>query len=91
MAQIRSSSAELEAFFQTGDIPTSDNFSDVIKSFAVYDGSLPKISGSRTSTGSFGRLETTLLTASNASTTLSVGNTLIPNQQRTKNLGSPTR
>ena len=31
MAQIRSSSAELIAFFETGDIPTADNFSDLIQ------------------------------------------------------------
>ena len=53
MAQIRSASAELIAFFETGDIPTSDNFSDLILSTAVYDGSLPNISGSAISTGSF--------------------------------------
>ena len=35
MAQIRSSSAELIAFFETGDIPTADNFSDFILSTAL--------------------------------------------------------
>ena len=53
MAQIRSSSAELIAFFETGDVPTADNFNDFIRSTAVYDGSLPIISGSSVSTGSF--------------------------------------
>jgi hypothetical protein len=57
MAQIRSASSELTAFFNTGDIPTSDNFSDLILSTAVYDGTLKHISGSTTSTGSFGFLK----------------------------------
>ena len=70
MAQIRSASAELIAFFETGDIPTADNFSDFILSTAVYDGTLPLISGSKVSTGSFGMLRTNQITSSHAQITL---------------------
>ena len=67
MAQIRSASAELIAFFETGDIPTADNFTDFILSTAVYDGTLPVISGSAVSTGSFGMLRTSKKSSSGAS------------------------
>ena len=56
MAQIRSASAELIAFFETGDIPTADNFTDFILSTAVYDGTLPLISSSATGIISAGKL-----------------------------------
>ena len=82
MAQIRSSSAELIAFFETGDIPTADNFNDFIRSTAVYDGTLPIISGSSVSTGSFGHLVVT---------SDSVGSHLIPNTNITYDLGSGSK
>ena len=82
MAIIRSSSAELIAFFETGDIPTADNFNDFIRSTAVYDGSLPIISGSSVSTGSFGHLVVT---------SDSVGSHLIPNTTLTYDLGSGSK
>ena len=82
MAIIRSSSAELIAFFETGDIPTSDNFNDLIRSTAVYDGSLPIISGSSVSTGSFGHLVVT---------SDSVGSHLIPDTTLTYDLGSGSK
>ena len=72
MAQIRSSSAELKAFFETGDVPTADNFEDFILSTAVYDGSLPNISGSSLSTGSFSHI---LIKSS-------IGTSLIPSKWR---------
>ena len=53
---IQSSSAVLKAYFETGDVPTSNQFIDLIDSFAIYDGTLPYISGSYTGTGSFGHL-----------------------------------
>ena len=78
MSQIYSSSAPLIAFFETGDVPTADNFESLIKSFAIYDGTLPIISGSSTSTGSFGQLD-----VGN-----SVGSALIPNYTNTLDLGT---
>ena len=81
MAQIRSQSAELIAFFETGDIPTADNFSDFILSTAVYDGTLPLFSGSISSTGSFGYL----------SLIGNVGSNLTPNVTNNFNLGSETK
>ena len=57
MSQIYSSSAPLIAFFETGDVPTADNFESLIKSFAIYDGTLPLISGSGIGTGSFQNLK----------------------------------
>ena len=80
MAQIRSASAELIAFFETGDIPTADNFSDLILSTAVYDGTLPIISGSNTGTGSFAHLEARD----------NVGSHLIPHATNIYDLGSTT-
>ena len=80
MAQIRSASAELIAFFETGDIPTADNFSDLILSTAVYDGTLPIISGSNTGTGSFAHLEARD----------NVGSHLIPHITNLYDLGSQT-
>ena len=80
MAQIRSASAELIAFFETGDIPTADNFSDFILSTAVYDGTLPLISGSNDGTGSFAYLEARD----------NVGSHLIPHITNTHDLGSST-
>ena len=90
MSIIRSSSAELEAFFATGAVPTSDNFVDVIKSFAVYDGTLPTISASSTGTGSFPLLLTKLLSASSG-TTISLGSSLVPDLNKVYNLGSSTK
>tara|TARA_R110001592_G_scaffold178100_2_gene418721 strand:+ start:57 stop:1949 length:1893 start_codon:yes stop_codon:yes gene_type:complete len=49
-------SSTLQAYFETGDIPTAGNFIDLIDSLAVYNGTLPYISGSNTGTGSFGNL-----------------------------------
>jgi len=87
MAQIRSSSAELIAFFETGDIPTADNFSDLIQSFAVYDGTLPLLSGSAISTGSFALLNTSILTGS-SNIILQTG--LIPDVNGAYDIGSST-
>jgi hypothetical protein len=73
-------SAQLKSYFETGDVPTSNQFIDLIDSFAIYDGTLPYISGSATSTGSFGNL-------------IIVGNVnsnLIPSINNTYNLGSNT-
>ena len=49
-------SATLKAYFETGDVPSQNNFIDLIDSLAVYDGTLPLISGSVISTGSFGAI-----------------------------------
>ena len=49
-------SSTLKAYFETGDVPTANNFIDLIDSFAIYDGTLPFISGSSIGTGSFGNL-----------------------------------
>ena len=88
MAQIRSSSAELIAFFETGDIPTADNFNDFVRSTAVYDGTLPIISGSAVSTGSFAMLRTSKISSSGTSTTITLGANITPNVTSTFNLGS---
>jgi hypothetical protein len=80
MSQIYSSSAPLIAFFETGDVPTADNFESLIKSFAVYDGTLTIISGSSTSTGSFGQL----VIGSG------VNSNILPNVDNTHDLGSST-
>ena len=85
MAQIRSASAELIGFFETGDIPTADNFIDLIQSFAVYDGTLPLISGSAISTGSFGTLNIHSLTGS-SNVILQTG--LIPDVNGAYDIGS---
>ena len=90
MAQIRSASAELIAFFETGDIPTADNFSDFILSTAVYDGTLPIISGSASSTGSFAMLRTSKITSSGISTNITLGANLIPGTTNIFTLGSNT-
>ena len=90
MAQIRSASAELIAFFETGDIPTADNFTDFILSTAVYDGTLPLISGSAVSTGSFGMLRTSKITSSGVSTNITLGANLIPGTTNIFTLGSNT-
>ena len=55
-------SAQLKGYFETGDVPTANNFIDLIDSFAIYDGTLPYISGSTTSTGSFGLLVASAIT-----------------------------
>ena len=89
MAQIRSASAELIAFFETGDIPTADNFSDFILSTAVYDGTLPLISGSKVSTGSFGMLRTNQITSSHAQITLA--SNLTPDVNKVTNLGTVSK
>ena len=73
-------SAQLKSYFETGDVPTSANFGDLIDSFAIYDGTLPLISGSSTGTGSFG----------NITIVGSIDSNLIPNKTLTRNLGSNT-
>ena len=85
MAQIRSASAELIAFFETGDIPTADNFTDFILSTAVYDGTLPIISGSAVSTGSFGTVQTSRITGSS---NITLAASLIPDITNTYSIGS---
>mgnify|MGYP003669498945 CR=1 FL=1 len=107
MAIIRSSSAELIAFFETGDIPTADNFNDFIRSTSVYDGSLPIISGSAVSTGSFGAVHTSYISSSGIVTGLSASFSylgpnvsvqnltsmghVLPSIDDTYNLGSSTK
>ena len=80
MAQIRSASSELVAFFETGDVPTADQFTDFIYSTAVYDGTLPIISSSAAGTGSFAHLIARV----------DVGSNLIPSNDNTYDLGSTT-
>ena len=80
MAQIYSSSAPLISFFETGDVPTADNFESLIKSFAIYDGTLPMISGSSIGTGSFGQL----VIGSG------INSNVLPNVDNTHDLGSST-
>tara|TARA_Y100000592_G_scaffold99882_1_gene177591 strand:- start:1124 stop:2770 length:1647 start_codon:yes stop_codon:yes gene_type:complete len=71
-------SAQLKSYFETGDVPTANNFIDLIDSFAVYDGTLPFISGSSIGTGSFGNL----VVAGN------INSNLIPTITKNYNLGS---
>ena len=71
-------SLKLKSYFETGDVPTSDNFIDLIDSFAIYDGTLPYISGSVTSTGSFGNL----------TVVGDIMSSLTPNKNNTYDLGS---
>ena len=89
MAQIRSASAELIAFFETGDIPTADNFTDFILSTAVYDGSLPIISASNSSTASFGTVRIKEISGSTANITLA--GSLIPDSNHLRNVGSVSK
>ena len=91
MAQIRSSSAELIAFFNTGDVPTADNFEDFIKTTAVHDGSLPFISGSTTSTGSFGDTRTAKLSGLGGGTTTTLVTNFIPETTNVYSIGSDTK
>ena len=56
-------SARLKSYFETGDVPSAANFIDLIDSLAVYDGTLPLISGSSISTGSFAIVQTRKLEA----------------------------
>ena len=91
MAQIRSASAELIAFFETGDIPTADNFTDFILSTAVYDGTLPVISGSAVSTGSFGMLRTSKISSSGASSDITLGAGITLETDNLFSLGSNTK
>tara|TARA_R110001592_G_scaffold2237_1_gene13636 strand:+ start:2790 stop:4418 length:1629 start_codon:yes stop_codon:yes gene_type:complete len=73
-------SAALKAYFETGDVPTQAHFIDLIDSLAVFGGTLPLISGSAISTGSFGNLSV-------------VGNvisSLTPSKNNTYDLGSGT-
>ena len=88
MAQIRSASAELIAFFETGDIPTADNFTDFILSTAVYDGTLPIISGSAVSTGSFGTVQTSRITGSS---NITLAASLIPDTNDVHDIGSVSK
>ena len=88
MAQIRSASAELIAFFETGDIPTADNFTDFILSTAVYDGTLPLISGSAISTGSFGTVQTSRITGSS---NITLAASLIPDTNDVHDIGSVSK
>lgn len=88
MAQIRSSSAELIAFFETGDVPTADQFTDLIKSFAVYDGTLPNISASAVGSGSFPYITTSKITGSSD---ITLAASFIPDFDVTHSLGSSTK
>ena len=85
-------SARLKTYFETGDVPSAANFIDLIDSFAVYDGSLPLISGSAISTGSFATVHVRNLVATGAGylggTSLTVEGNLIPKTDATYDLGS---
>ena len=74
---ILSSSAVLSASFSTGDVPTAQDFENLILSFAIYDGTLPVISGSIIGTGSFGQLKV-----------VNVGTNLTPYSNDKVDLGS---
>ena len=91
MAQIRSSSAELIAFFETGDIPTADNFSDFILSTALYDGSLSLISGSVSSTGSFGTIRSGRIIPLSGSTSITLSSSIVPDATHQQNIGSVSK
>ena len=91
MAQIRSSSAELIAFFETGDVPTADQFSDLIYSTAVYDGTLPYISASATGTGSFPYLIAPKITSTGSGLESILAANFIPDSNNTYNIGSDTK
>ena len=80
-------SAQLKSYFETGDVPTADNFIDLIDSFAIYDGTLPLISGSGTGTGSFQNLKVSRIDA-NFGTTISISSSLLPQATNTFDLGS---
>tara|TARA_R110002167_G_scaffold182078_1_gene382462 strand:- start:757 stop:3108 length:2352 start_codon:yes stop_codon:yes gene_type:complete len=85
-------SAQLKSYFETGDIPSSANFTDLIDSFALYDGTLPLISGSSISTGSFAVVHARKLVATGAGylggNDLVIEGHLIPKTDGTYNLGS---
>ena len=90
MALIRSSSAELIAFFETGDIPTADNFTDLILSTAVYDGTLPLISSSAAGIISAGKLLVGNSVTSSLNPTLDQKYTLGTDSLRWKNVNTVT-
>ena len=85
-------SAQLKSYFETGDVPSAANFIDLIDSLAVYDGTLPLISGSYISTGSFANVQTRKLEATGAGylggLDITVEGHLIPETNATYNLGS---
>ncbi len=85
-------SAKLKSYFETGDVPSAANFIDLIDSFAIYDGTLPLISGSYISTGSFATIHTRKLCATGSGylggSNLNVEGNLIPLTDATYNLGS---
>ena len=80
-------SAQLKSYFETGDVPTADNFIDLIDSFAIYDGTLPLISGSGTGTGSFQNLKVSRID-SVLGTSITISSSLLPHANNTFNLGS---
>ena len=82
---IQSSSAVLKAFFQTGDVPTETQFGDLIDSFALYDGTLPLISGSGTSVGAFNKVVTNIISASSP---ITLASSLIPDYNIRHSVGS---
>ena len=85
-------SAKLKGYFETGDVPSAANFIDLIDSLAVYDGTLPLISGSSISTGSFAVVHARKLVATGAGylggNDLIVEGDLIPKTDATYDLGS---
>ena len=87
-----SGSDRLKSYFDTGDVPSAANFIDLIDSFAIYDGTLPLISGSYTSTGSFAVVHARKLAATGAGylggSILSVEGDLMPLTNASYNLGS---
>ena len=80
-------SAQLKSYFETGDVPTADNFTDLIDSFAIYDGTLPLISGSGTGTGSFQNLKVSRID-SVLGTSITISSSLLPHATNTFDLGS---
>ena len=85
-------SAQLKSYFEVGDVPSAANFIDLIDSFALYDGTLPLISGSSISTGSFAVVHARKLVATGAGylggNDLVIEGNLIPKSDGTYNLGS---
>ena len=93
-----SGSTRLKSYFETGDVPSAANFIDLVDSLAVYDGTLPLISGSYISTGSFALVHVRKLAATGSNdpggvgylggNIIEVGGDLIPDTDATYNLGS---
>tara|TARA_R110001583_G_scaffold90800_1_gene232790 strand:+ start:696 stop:3146 length:2451 start_codon:yes stop_codon:yes gene_type:complete len=75
---IQSSSAVLKAYFETGDVPTSAQFGDLIDSTAYYDSSLEKLFLSGSGTGSIPYVSAKSINPYTGSSTINVSASLIP-------------